>query len=184
MSRSFKLLMLITGIVLITSAYYFTSDVTFLFTLHNISLTLLVFKANLCILMPIAFALIFIELKPSISRLYEVCLWVILFLTVCSSCSMSVLTVFKDYRYRDSLYTDSHAYHVDSSWAVGVGGDSKSVYVIWQCDRLDLLCRTIARHYEGMEHNFDDSIAKLQLNVEHNTIEFWLDGNLKYVIKQ
>lgn len=183
--RSFAitLAILTSGFAFVSFLYYQASEYTVFFWLHQASSSILLFPVNVCVLIPITFICAFIELKPSVSRLVEVLIFGTLGLALCSTCSMMVLTVFKEYKSHDALYTQSYAYHVDSWWAVGVGGNSQVVYRLWWCDRLDLLCRRIFSHEEGMEfarNEYYETPATLAFNPNTNMIEFRLGDKLLY----
>ncbi|GEM_PF-3972608 len=184
-SNTTTILIIIISIVVLTSVYYFVSEITILYTLHKLSQTLLNVHFNLCVLLPITFVVAFIALKPKIPPIYEIFIWVCIGITLCISCSMSTLTGLQAYRHNGSLYTASYAYHVDSWWAVGVGGDSDAIYRIWQCDRFDLICRKVATYRAGgispyFYEKFSETQVRINHHIEKNLIEFRLDNIIIY----
>ena len=174
---------LIASIAVLSFAYYWVSEFTILFSLHQLILNYFSNPASQCLLLFFAVALAFIELKPNVSAVHQIIVWIILGISLCSICSGTILTVFKSYQYNDSLNTQNSSYHVDSWWAVGVGGASDIVYRVWSCDRANLICRKIFWHNTREINNlgdFKNISASLIINPETNYIEFHIGDQLLY----
>jgi hypothetical protein len=47
--------------------------------------------------------------------------------------------------FRDTTKLDGHVYRLDSEWKVGVGGASRGIIVLLECDSLGLFCKIVHR---------------------------------------
>ena len=54
-----------------------------------------------------------------------------------------LLTILGEYRHHDTYVSDNYIYHLSSEWKVGVGGASRAVYLLWQCNERQNSCTII-----------------------------------------
>ncbi|MEO1288550.1 MAG: hypothetical protein AAFV93_12345 [Chloroflexota bacterium] len=52
-------------------------------------------------------------------------------------------TMLGEYRHHDTIVTNTHIYHLSSEWKIGVGGASRAVYLLWECNRQGEACHII-----------------------------------------
>lgn len=111
------------------------------------------------------------------------CIYMVMYNTFGNICG----SMLGEQDHHDVLETDKFIYYVSSEWKVGVGGASRAMYLVWQCENQFSPCDIAASHRVPpifTEEAYENTVADLQLDPQTGDILFLLDGEVIAVVTE